>query len=111
MTSVWVQFVLIFAVVQLCTAEYVVYGRKTTLKDILSLNPNRCHHPLITQLSLMQLTVKALLSPPATLRPPATILLGTDVTAYAAVLTEFLTLVVADFKTVSFCLSLSYEEV
>jgi len=51
MTSVWVRFVLIFAVVQLCTAEYVRLGQKTTLKDNLSLNPNRYHHPLITQLS------------------------------------------------------------
>ena len=60
MTSVPVAFVLIFAVVQLCTAEKVVYGRKMTLDDNLSLNPkamksllnpNRCHHPLITQLS------------------------------------------------------------
>ena len=34
MTSVRVRFVLIFAVVQLCTAEY------------------RCHHPLITQLRM-----------------------------------------------------------
>ena len=33
MTSVWVAFVLIFAVVQLCTAEYVVYGQKMTLHD------------------------------------------------------------------------------
>ena len=50
MTSVRVAFVLIFTVVQLWTAEYVVYGRKMTLDDNLSLNPNRCHHPLITQL-------------------------------------------------------------
>ena len=50
MTSVWVAFLLIFAMVQLCTAEYVVYGRKMTLDDNLSLNPNRCHRPLITQL-------------------------------------------------------------
>ena len=42
---------LIFAVVQLCTAEYVIYGRKTTLDDNLSMNPNQCHHPLITQLT------------------------------------------------------------
>ena len=49
--SVWVLFVLIFAVVQLCTAEYVIYGRKRTLDDNLSLDPNRCHHPLITQLT------------------------------------------------------------
>ena len=42
---------LIFAVVHLCTAEYAVYGRKMTLDDNLPLIPNRCHHPLITQLS------------------------------------------------------------
>ena len=35
MTSVRVAFVLIFAVVQLCTAEYVVYGQKMTLEDNL----------------------------------------------------------------------------
>ena len=40
-----------FEVVQLRTAEYVIYGWKMALKDNLSLNPNRCHHPLITQLS------------------------------------------------------------
>ena len=40
MTSVRVPFVLIFAVVQLCTAEYAVYGQKMTLDDNLSLNPN-----------------------------------------------------------------------
>ena len=51
MTSIRVAFVLIFAVVQLSTAEYVVYGQKMTLDDNLSLNPNRCHHPLITQLN------------------------------------------------------------
>ena len=36
----------VFAIVQLSVAEYVV----TTLDDSLSLDPNRCHHPLITQL-------------------------------------------------------------
>ena len=51
MTSVQVPFLLIFAVVQLSAAEYVVYGRLMTLDDNLSLNPNQCHHPLITQLS------------------------------------------------------------
>ena len=51
MTSSRVAFVLIFAMVQLCTADYVVYGRKMTLDDNLSLNPNQCHHPLITQLT------------------------------------------------------------
>ena len=51
MTLVRVAFVLIFVVVYLCTAEYVEKGRKTILKDNLSLNPNRCHHPLITQLT------------------------------------------------------------
>ena len=35
-----------------CSAEYVVYVRKMDLDDSLSLNPNRCHHPLITQLSV-----------------------------------------------------------
>ena len=40
MTSVWVPFVLIFAVVQLSAAEYVVYGRLMTIDDSLSLNPN-----------------------------------------------------------------------
>ena len=44
-------FVLIFALVQLCTAEYVVYGWKMTLDNNMSLNPNRCHHPLNTKLS------------------------------------------------------------
>ena len=37
MTSVWVPFLLIFAVVQLSSAEYVVYGRLTTIDDSLSL--------------------------------------------------------------------------
>jgi hypothetical protein len=41
----------ILAVVQLCTAEYVIYVWKMTLDDNLSLTPNRCHHPLITQLN------------------------------------------------------------
>ena len=48
MTSVRVVFVLIFAVVQLCTADYVKKGWKMILKDNLSLNLNRCHHPFIT---------------------------------------------------------------
>ena len=43
-----------FAVVQLCTAEYVCLGQKRTLKDNLSLNPNQCHHPLNTQLKIME---------------------------------------------------------
>ena len=43
------RLVLIFAVLQLCTAESV--GRNLTLDDNLSLNRNQCHHPLITQLS------------------------------------------------------------
>jgi len=30
---------------KMCTAEYVRLGQKTTSKDNLSLNPNRCHHP------------------------------------------------------------------
>ena len=42
------------------TAEYVVYGWKMTLDDNLSLNPNRCHHPLITQLSFETLEIKLL---------------------------------------------------
>ena len=41
-----------FAMVQLCGTKYVVYGQKMTLDDNLSLNPNPCHHPLITQLIL-----------------------------------------------------------
>ena len=32
-------------------AQFVEYGRLMTLDDSLSLNLNRCHHPLITQLS------------------------------------------------------------
>ena len=53
MTSVWVWvvFVLIFALVRLSAAEYVVYVRFTAIDDSLSLNPNWCHYPLITQLS------------------------------------------------------------
>jgi hypothetical protein len=31
-------------------AQFVVYGCLMTLDDSLSLNPNRCQHPLITQL-------------------------------------------------------------
>ena len=50
MTSVWVPFVFIFAIVQISAAEYVIYGCLTTIDNNLSLNPNRCHHPLITQL-------------------------------------------------------------
>ena len=52
MTSVWVVFV--FAVVQLCAAEYVENGWKMILKDNLSLSPNFCHHTLITQLNINQ---------------------------------------------------------
>ena len=33
-------------------AQFVFKGQKTTLKDNLSHNPNQCHHPLITQLTL-----------------------------------------------------------
>ena len=51
MTLIWVPFVLIFAIVQLSAAEYVVYGRLTSIDDSLSLNLNQCHHPLITQLN------------------------------------------------------------
>ena len=45
--SVRVTFVLIFAIVQPGSAEYVFYGPLKTLDDSLSLNPNWCHHPLI----------------------------------------------------------------
>ena len=38
-------------------AQFLFLGQKTTLKDSLSLNPNRCHHPLITQLSLGSIMV------------------------------------------------------
>ena len=41
-----------FSVVQLSAAQYVGYGCPMTLDDSLSLNPNRCHHQLITQLTL-----------------------------------------------------------
>ena len=43
-------FALIFTIVQLSAAEYVLYGHQTTVGDSLSLNQNRCHRPLITQL-------------------------------------------------------------
>ena len=33
-------------------AQFVVYGRLTTLDDSLSLNPNLCHRPLITHLNI-----------------------------------------------------------
>ena len=36
-----------FAVVQVCTAEYVVYGRKATLDNNLSCNQFLWHHPII----------------------------------------------------------------
>ena len=39
--------VLIFAVVQVCTAEYVVYGWKTTLDNNLSGDCFFWHNPLI----------------------------------------------------------------
>ena len=32
-------------------SKYVVYGRLTTIDDSLSLDPNRCHYPLITYLT------------------------------------------------------------
>ena len=38
-------------VVQLSNRKYVVYGRLTTIDDSLSLDPNRCHYPLITYLT------------------------------------------------------------
>ena len=34
---------------QRSASQYVVYGRLSTIDDSLSLNPNRCHHSLITQ--------------------------------------------------------------
>ena len=34
-------------------AEYDVYGRLKTIDNSLLLNPNRCHHPLISQLRTM----------------------------------------------------------
>ena len=37
-------------VVQLSNQKYVVYGRLTTIDDSLSLDPIRCHYPLITYL-------------------------------------------------------------
>ena len=49
MTSVRVPFVLIFAVVQLSKSSMVAY--LTTIDHSLSLNSNRYHHPLITQLT------------------------------------------------------------
>ena len=52
MASIGDVIVFVFALVQLSAAEYVVYGRLKTIDDSLSLNLNRCHHPLITQLSL-----------------------------------------------------------
>ena len=42
-----------FAVVQLSAAQYVVCGRLMTIDDSLSLNPNRCHNPLITYLRML----------------------------------------------------------
>ena len=39
-------------VVQLSNRKYVVYGCLRTIHDSLSLDPNRCHYPLITYLSL-----------------------------------------------------------
>jgi hypothetical protein len=36
MTLVWVAFVLIFAIVQLCTAEYVSLGQKTTIELMIN---------------------------------------------------------------------------
>ena len=40
------------------TAEYVLKDQKTILKDNLLLNPNRCHHPLITQLSVGDICIR-----------------------------------------------------
>ena len=50
MTSFLVPFVL-FSLNLHGAAQFVVYGHLMTLDDSLSLNPNQCHHPLITQLS------------------------------------------------------------
>ena len=36
-------------------AQFVVYGRLTTLDDSLPLNPNRCHHPLINYTAYVKL--------------------------------------------------------
>ena len=36
-------------------ARGATYVQKTDLDDSLSLNPNRCHHPLITQLTFTYL--------------------------------------------------------
>ena len=44
-------FALIFALGQISGAERV-RNQNLTLDNNLSLNPNRCHHPLTTQLSL-----------------------------------------------------------
>ena len=38
-------------VVHLSNRKYVFYDGLTTIDDSLSLNPNRCHYPLITYLS------------------------------------------------------------
>ena len=35
-------------------AQFVVYGRLTALDNSLSPKPNRCHHPLITQITLFE---------------------------------------------------------
>ena len=49
---------LIFAIVQLTAAEYVVYDRLTTIDDSLSLNPNWWHQPLISQLRKYDIFLK-----------------------------------------------------
>ena len=41
-------------------AQFVVYGCLTTLDDSLLPNANRCHHPLITQLSSAQTALNQL---------------------------------------------------
>ena len=72
MTSVQVRvlFVLIFAVVQLSAAQYVVYGRLTTIDVSLSLNPNRCHHPLINYHGGQIMPTTLLLGTPGFSDPP-----------------------------------------
>ena len=48
-------------------AQFAFYGRLMTLDNSLLLNPNWCHHPLITQLrqkdSLLQYTMTLLQGP------------------------------------------------
>ena len=39
-----------FRTTKISASQYVVYGCPTTIDNSLSLNPNQCHYPLITQL-------------------------------------------------------------